>query len=145
MTGSALTGDTREPLLHDAAARRGVQIWPPAGTATWPLTAARHGAVLVFHPGGGDAHPVIPPWNLDEMALADPAARPGRGYEQGQPAARREQDSDEPADRDAGQSGARITRQNGRGSAKVAVMRTAPSARTLYTLCTQPLLCIDPQ
>ena len=34
------------------------------------------GAVLVVHPGGGNAHPV-PPWSLDEMARADPAARPG--------------------------------------------------------------------
>jgi len=35
------------------------------------------------------------------MAWANPAARPGRGYEQGQPAAWREQDGEEPADRDA--------------------------------------------
>ena len=49
------------------------------------------------------------------MARADPAARPARGYEQGQPAAWREQDGDEPADRNAGirqsgeQSGALVT------------------------------------
>jgi len=39
------------------------------------------------------------------MAWANPAARPGRGYEQGQPAAWREQDGEEPADRDTRQSG----------------------------------------
>jgi hypothetical protein len=69
------------------------------------------------------------------MARADPAAGPGRGYEQGQPAAGREQDGEEPADRDARQSGARVTGQNGRGSAKQAVPRTAPSARTLSAIC----------
>jgi hypothetical protein len=80
-------------------------------------SAARHGAVLVFPPGGGDAHPpvTLSPWRLDEMARADPAARPARGYEQGQPAAWREQDGDEPADRNVGirqsgeQSGALVT------------------------------------
>ena len=105
-----LTGDTGNPCCMTrrlaAASRSGHR-------------AARHGAVLVFHPGGGDAHLVIPPWNLDKMARADSAARPGPGYEQGQPATRREQDGDEPADRDAQQSGARIRGQNGRGSAKV--------------------------
>ena len=85
------------------------------------------------------------------MARADPAARPGRGYEQGQPAAWREQDGEEPADRMRGihqsgeQSGARVTGQNGRGSAKRAVIRTASFARTLYTICTCTLPCIDPQ
>jgi len=101
--------------------------------------------VLAFHPGGGDAHPVI----LSVEPRRDGAGRSGSlprpQYEHGQPAAWREQDGEEPADRDARQSGARITGQNGRGSARVAVMRTAPSARTLYTICTQPLLCIDPQ
>ena len=72
-------------------------------------------------------------------------ARPGRGYEQGQPAAWREQHGEEPADGMRGQSGARETGQNGRGSAKRAVIRTARSARTLYTICTQPLLRIDPR
>jgi hypothetical protein len=90
--------------------------------------------------------------SLDEMARADPAARPGRTHEQDQPAAQRKQDGEEPADRNAQlctsqTSGpdARTTGQNGHGSAKRAVIRTAPSARTLYTICTQPLLCIDPQ
>jgi hypothetical protein len=35
------------------------------------------------------------------MARADPEARPGRGYEQDQPAAQREQNGAEPAGRDA--------------------------------------------
>ena len=43
------------------------------------------------------------------------------------------------------QPGARVTEQNGRGSAKRAVIRTASFARTLYTICTCTLLCIDPQ
>src|SRR5271165_5696527 len=85
-----------------------------------------------------------PPCSLDGMARADPAARPGRGYEQGQPAALPEQDGEEPANRDARQSGTRVTGQNGRGSAKRAVLRTARSAPTLYTICTHPLLRIDP-
>jgi len=79
------------------------------------------------------------------MAWANPAARPGRGYEQGQPAAWREQDGEEPADRDARQSGARIIGQNGRGPAKRAVIRTARFARTLSAICTWTLPCIDPQ
>jgi len=70
-------------------------------------SAARHGAVLVFHPLAA-THTRSPPWSLDEMARADPAARPpGREYEQGQPAAWREQHGEEPANRAARQSGAR--------------------------------------
>ena len=56
---------------------------------------------------------------------------PDSRYEQGQPAAWREQDGEEPADRDTRQSGARIIGQNGHRSAKQAVIRTARSARTL--------------
>lgn len=41
--------------------------------------------------------------------------------------------------------GARIVGQNGRRSAKRAVIRTARSARTLSAICPQPLLCIDPR
>ncbi len=50
-----------------------------------------------------------------------------------------------PAHRQTSSFGARIMGQNGRRSAKRAVIRTARSARTLYTICTQPLLRIDPQ
>jgi hypothetical protein len=39
----------------------------------------------------------------------------------------------------------RSTGQTGRRLGKRAVIRTAPFARTLYTICTQPLLCIDPR
>ncbi len=89
----SLTGDTGNPCCMTprlaAASRSG-------------HSAARHGAVLVFHPGGSDAHPVtLSLWSLDEIARADPAARPGRGYEQGQPATWCEQDGEEPADRNA--------------------------------------------
>src|SRR5260370_17724035 len=73
----------------------------------------------------------LSPWSLDEIARADPAARPGRGYEQGQPATWREQDGEERADRDVRQSGAQVTGQNGRRSPKRAVIRTARPARTL--------------
>ena len=94
-------------------------------------SAARHGAVLVFHPSGGDAHPV-PPWSLDEMARADPAARPPRPRVRTRPARRLAR----AVRRRTGQpgcaaAGAQVTGQNGRGSAKQAVPRTAPSARTL--------------
>ena len=74
--------------------------------------------------------------SLDGVVRADPAARPGRGHEQGQPAAQREQAGGEP-DRPAGMSGtssspsARIMGQNRRRSAKRAVIRTARSTRTL--------------
>jgi len=44
----------------------------------------------------------------------------------------------------ASSPGARIKGQNGRGSAKRAVIRTASFARTLYTICTCTLPCIDP-
>jgi antitoxin YefM len=64
-------------------------------------------------------------------------ARPGRGYEQGQPAWR-EQHGEEPADRDTRESGTRVTGQNGRGSAKQAVPRTAAPARTLSAICPCP-------
>ena len=40
---------------------------------------------------------------------------------------------------------ARMTGQNGHGPAKGAVIRTASFARTLYTICTHPLLRIDAQ
>ena len=76
-----------------------------------------------------------PPWSLDEVAQADPTASPGRECEQGQAAACRDQDGGEPADRDTRHSGVRLTGQNGRGSAKQAVPRTAPSARTLSAIC----------
>ena len=76
------------------------------------------------------------------MARADPAARPGRGYEHGQPAAGASRTA---KNRPAGlhgitsqmsSPGARIMGQNGRGPAKGAVIRTASFARTLYTICT---------
>ena len=91
---SALARGHREPLLPDAAA------------SISRHSADRHGAVLAFHPGGGDAHPVI----LSVEPRRDGAGRSGSlprpQYEHGQPAAWREQDGEEPADRDARQSGA---------------------------------------
>ena len=61
-----------------------------------------NGTMPVFPPAAGDAHSVTalvqPQWG---MARADPAAHPGRGYEQGQHAACREQNGEEPAGRNA--------------------------------------------
>jgi len=77
--------------------------------------------------------------SLDGMERADPAARPGAG-----PArrpARAPRRRTEPADRDVrpirqtSSLGARVMGQNGRGSAKPAVIRTARSARTLSAIC----------
>ena len=79
-----------------------------------------------------------PRCSLDRTARADPAARAGRGCEPDQPAAQREQNGEETGrpgcvayTSQTSRLGARITGQNGRGSAKQAVPRTAPSARTL--------------
>jgi hypothetical protein len=67
----------REPLRHDAA-------------------APRSAAVSVFHPSGSDGHfGQRLNSSLDAMMRADPAGRPGRRHEQGQPAAQREQDGEE--------------------------------------------------
>jgi len=60
---------------------------------------------------------------------------PGGRYEQGEPAAWREQHSEEPAGQDTRKAGTRVTGQNGRGSAKRAVIRTARFARTLSAIC----------
>ena len=75
------------------------------------------------------------------MMRADPAARPGRRHEQGQPppsasrtAKNRTGRPGCPAHQSDEQSGARITGQNGRRSAKRAVIRTARSARTLSSI-----------
>ena len=70
-------------------------------------------------------------------------SRPGRGHEQAQPAAQREQDGEEPkpagwecpAHRQTSSPGGRTMGQNGRGSAKRAVICTARSARTLSAIC----------
>ena len=88
-----MTGDTGSPLRHNAAARAA----PRSGHS-----AARHCAVLVFHPDGDAC--LVTTSAAASMALerADPAACPGRRYEQGQPAAWREQDGEELAERDAG-------------------------------------------
>ena len=79
-----------------------------------------------------------PGCSLDGTAWADPTARPGRGYEEDQPAARRERNGEETGrpgcvayTSQTSRLGARITGQNRHGSAKQAVPRTAPSARTL--------------
>src|SRR5271165_7236753 len=79
-----------------------------------------------------------PPRRLDGMTRADPAACPGRGYGQDQAAAQLEQNGGEPGrpgcaecTSQTSSPDARITGRNGRGSAKQAVPRTAPSARTL--------------
>jgi hypothetical protein len=50
-------------------------------------------------------------------------------------AAWREQHGEEPANRDARQSGDWETGQKGRGSARQAVIRTVRSARTLSAIC----------
>jgi hypothetical protein len=86
-----------------------------------------------------------PSWQPRWDSASRSGSLPGRGYEQGQPAAWREQDGEEPTDRDAQQSAARVTGQNGRGSAKRAVLRTARSARTLSAICPWTLLRIDPR
>jgi hypothetical protein len=130
----SLRGDTGKPLRHDAAARAASRS---AGSV------ARHGAVPVFHPAAGDAHPVTASVAAS-MGWRGPMRKPapGRGYEQDQPAARREQNGEELASRrcpactsQASSPGDRVTGQNGRGSAKQAVPRTAPSARTLSAIC----------
>ena len=76
------------------------------------------------------------------MARANPAARPGREYEQDQPAAQREQNGEE-----TGRPGcAAYTSQTNRLDAprngtkrawigKQAVPQTAPPARTLSAIC----------
>jgi len=65
----SLRGDTGNPLAHDAAAR---------AVSRSACRVARHGAVPVFHPAAGDAHPVTASVAaLDEMARADAEACPG--------------------------------------------------------------------
>ena len=89
-------------------------------------------------------HPVIPSVE-PRLDGAGRSGSPGGRYERGQPTAWREQNGEEPADRDKRQSGARIIGQNGRRSAKRAVMRTARSTWTLSAICTWTLPRIDPQ
>jgi len=75
------------------------------------------------------------------MARADPAACPGRGYKQDQPAVHRDQNGGEPAPRVNGmrqsdeQSGRLRNRTKRARIGKQAVPRTAPSARTLSAIC----------
>jgi hypothetical protein len=84
-------------------------------------------------------------------ALDDPAYITGNGQPPGAVAgadAPAESANTEPAGRDVGhisQSRRPENGQNGRRSAKRAVIRTASFARTLYTICTCTLPCIDPQ
>jgi hypothetical protein len=137
----SLTG-TPGTLLHDAAARRGVQI---------RHSAARHGVVMVFPPGGGDAHPGHPlcgalmRWR---GLIRQPAPAAGTNRASPPRGASRARKNRTAGMRGISQSGerpgARVTGQNGRGSAKRAVIRTASFARTLYTICTRTLPCIDP-
>ena len=127
-------GTPRTPLRHDAAARAASQTRAPRGSP-------RHRTGRP--PGGGRRAPGHRlRGSLDGTARADPAACPGRRYEQDQPAAHHEQNGGEPAPRDGkafpsqtSSPGARIMGQNGRGSAEQAVPRTAPSARTLSAIC----------
>jgi hypothetical protein len=67
----------REPLLHDAAARRGV---PDPGTA--PIATALCWSSI---PVAATHTRSSPPWSLDEMARADPAASPSRGTNKASP------------------------------------------------------------
>ena len=84
------------------------------------------------------------------MARADPAAAPAAGTNKASPPPG---ESRTPKNRPTGMRGitsqtsspAPITGQNGHESAKRAVIRTASFARTLYTICTCTLPCIDPQ
>src|SRR5260370_7079894 len=62
-------------------------------------SADRHGAVLVFHPSGGDAHPGHPLRGASMRWRGPIRQPPGGRYEQGQPAPWREQHPEKPADR----------------------------------------------
>jgi hypothetical protein len=119
----SLTGGIGNPLRHDAAApaaRLCRSSIPAAATGTRPTPQQQ--------PGWGWYRSGSPP---RPQARIRPARRPAR-------AGRRRT---EPAGRDVrhiGQTsspGARIMGQNGRGSAKRAVIRTARSARTLSAIC----------
>jgi len=64
----------------------------------------------VFHPSGSDAHAAnASNSSLDGMVRVDPATRPGRRHEQGQPAAQRVQDGEE-RNRPTGMSGTSVRR-----------------------------------
>ena len=123
----------------------------PCGDTARPFTqyrSARHGAVPVSHPGGGDAPGHWRRDSPDGMARADPATRRGTSKTSQPPSASRTAKT-QPT-RCAKQSSLRRASrcptegQNRRGSAKRAVIRTASFARTLYTICTCTLPCIDP-
>ena len=119
--------------------------------ATPPLP--RSAAVPVFHPSGSDGDsagasiaasmgwwcgPIRQPAPAAGTNKASPPPGTSRTAKNGtgRPGCLAHQ-SDE-------QSGVRIIGQNGRRSAKRAVIRTAPSGRSLYTISTQPLRHIDP-
>jgi hypothetical protein len=132
----ALTRDTGNP--------RGMT--PPLPTATRSVySVAHHDAVPVFHhPSGGDVRSAATfVAALDGITQSRSGSLPGHRYKQNQRAASREgQDSEEPTDRDARHPPVRravlVPAQRdkaGRGSAKQAVPRTAPPARTLSAIC----------
>jgi len=133
-----LTGDTGKTFLHDAATRGGAQIRHSI-TATAPCRSS------IQRRRGQSPPPPQPRW--------DSAGRFGsrpRPQARTRPAAQCQQNGEEPAGMHGlhqpdEQSGARVTGQNGRGSAKRAVIRTASLARTLSAICTWTLPCIDPQ
>ena len=118
----------RELLGHDYAARAESR---PA------RSVARHGTVPVFYSAAGGAHSITasvqPRWDGAGYAVARPAAsttRPARRL------ARAERRRNRPPGMHGmhqldEQFGRPVTGQNGRGSAKRAVLRTAPSTRTL--------------
>jgi hypothetical protein len=130
----SLTGDCGKPLRHDAAARTASRS---AGSV------AHHGAVPSLPPGSGRRAPGHRlRGSLEEMARADTAACPGRRGEQ-DPARRpsraeRRRTGCTPCTACTSQASSpapRVTGQNGRGSAKQAVPRTACFARTLSAIC----------
>jgi hypothetical protein len=109
------TGDIGNPLRRDAAApaaRLCRSSIPTAATGTRPTSDS----------------------SLDGMVRADPAARPGRRREQGQPAAWREQDGEEP-DRPAGIPGASSgeqSRRPGNGTKRARIGQASGYARRSF-------------
>ena len=126
----SLRGDSGKPLRHDAAA---------CAASRSAGSVAHHGAVPVFHPAGGRR---APGHRLRGSPRRDGAGRCGsvpRPRVRTRPARRLSRAERRRTGRPgcaectsrASSPGARVTGQNGHGSAKQAVPRTAPPARTL--------------
>jgi hypothetical protein len=147
MTGSGGSGPDirwhREPLRRYSAARSYgalIQAQPAGhGRAGLPPRQRRHAPSQYLR------------HSLNGMAGADPAACPAAGTDETRPppgagrTAKNQSAGRTASTSQTSSPGARATGQNGRESAKRAVICTASFTRTLYTICTRTLPRIDPQ